>query len=131
MVYLHTDANASDWHVTSHAVNRWFRAYRVTSGRNRVATKTKLEKAIEAQVDSLSAAQRELVLSQFSIYKRNRTRLTELDSALKAISLMKTTTLEELRCKQAERSALTYEYSQLATTNSRISRELFEFLEQR
>ena len=96
-----------------------------------MATKTKLEKAIEAQVDSLSAAQRELVLSQFSIYKRNRTRLTELDSALKAISLMKTTTLEELRCKQAERSALTYEYSQLATTNSRISRELFEFLEQR
>jgi len=90
--------------------------------------KSKLEQAVEARAGALNDAQRELVLSQFSTYKRNKARMAEIESKLKMLDSKDTVTRDELRMKQAERSTLTYELNQLATANSRISAELFEQL---
>ena len=96
-----------------------------------MATKTKLEQAVEEQASSLNDARRELVLSQFSIYKRNRARMFEIESSLKMISARQTSTGDEVKVKHAERSSLSYEYNQLATANSRIASELFDLLGER
>lgn len=101
---------------------------RAVSERSRVATKTKLEQAIEERASTLNDAQRELVMSQFSTYKRNRARMAEIDSQLKILNSMHTATREEVRMKQAERSTLSYEHNQLATANSKIAAELFDQL---
>ena len=92
-------------------------------------TKSKLELAVEQHAESLNAAQRELVMSQFATYKRNRAQMADIDSKLKMVNAMTTTTREELRAKQSERSTLSYEYNQLATANSKIAAELFRQLD--
>ena len=96
-----------------------------------MATKTKLEQAVEEQASSLNDARREIVLSQFSTYKRNKARMLEIDSSLKMLAAKTTSTGDEAREKHAERSSLSYEYTQLATANSRIASELFDLLGER
>lgn len=90
--------------------------------------KSKLEKAIEEQVDKLTPAQAELVRSQYATYKRNKRKMAELDDKLNAVNSQPATTREELRVRQSERSTITYEYGQLSAANSRISAELFNQL---
>ena len=92
--------------------------------------KSKLELAIERHVDVLNDAQRELVLSQFSIYKQNKARLADIKSEMDRADSRQATTLDEVRAKQTTRSTLSYEYNQLATANSRIASDLFKFLEE-
>ena len=92
--------------------------------------KSKLEQAIERQSDGLNDAQRELVRSQFSVYKRNGTRMAAIKDQQTAADAMPAATLDEVRAKQAARSTLSYEYNQLATANSRIAADLFELLEE-
>lgn len=94
-------------------------------------SKSKLEIAVEKHAGRLGDAQRELVKSQFSIYKQNKARLAEIKDRLKTVDAMQTVTLDEVRAKQAQRSSLSYEYNQIATANSRIAAELFDFLEER
>ena len=95
-----------------------------------MATKSKLERAGEMHVERLGDAQRELVLSQLSVYRGNNARMSEIKDRLSADS-SSAATLDEVRAKQATRSTLSYEYNQLATANSRIAAELFDLLEER
>jgi len=92
--------------------------------------KSKLEVAVERHVDALNDAQRELVLSQFSLYKSNKARLAELKSRIDKVDSRPAASLDDVRAKQAQRSTLSYEYNQLATANSRIASDLFIFLEE-
>lgn len=96
-----------------------------------MATKSKLEAAIEAHASSLNDAQGEIVRSQFSVYKANNARMDELSSQLAAINSGHAATREEVRAKQADRASVSYEYNQLATANSRIAAELFDLLGER
>lgn len=93
-----------------------------------MATKTKLEQAVERQADSLSEAQKELALSQCAAYKRNRDRISQLEGKIAAIDACPYHTMDEMRVKQAERSSLAYERAQLMAANSRIAFELSELL---
>lgn len=95
-----------------------------------MATKSKLEQAVEEYAARLNDAQREIVKSQLSEYKRNSARLARIDDEIRAVNARPTVTREEVRTKQAERSALSYEYNQLATANSRIAGELFDFMKE-
>ena len=69
-------------------------------------------------------------MSQFSVYKQNKARMAAIKDQQAAVESAPTSTLDEVRAKQAQRSALSCEYSQLATTNSRIAADLFDFLEE-
>jgi len=94
-------------------------------------TKSKLELAVERHVCQLGEAQRELVMSQFSTYKQNRSRLADIYERLKSIDSIQAVTLDEVRYKQAQRASLSYEHNQLSTANSKIAAELFKFLEEK
>jgi len=91
-----------------------------------MATKSKLEQAIEKQAQSLGDAQRELVMSQFSTYKWNKDRMRQIENQLKIIEF-KTPPSDpkEMKAQLAYRKALTAERNQLTTANNSISSKLF------
>jgi len=93
-------------------------------------TKSKLEQAVESRVRNLNDAQRELALSQFSAYKKNRARLADIESQLDVLDARAPSSVEEVRFRQSQRSALAYEKAHLLTANSRIAAELFRFMEE-
>ena len=93
-----------------------------------MATKSKLEQAVEKQIENLNDAQREIVKSQFAVFKKNRERLASIDAKLDAINARPASSVEEVRRKQSERSTLAYEHNQLSIANSKIAAELFNFL---
>lgn len=95
-----------------------------------MATKSKLEQAIESQTAGLNEAQRELVMSQFAVYKRNQARLAFIESEMDTVNSVSTATRDEVRSKQAYRASLSYEHSQLTTANSKIAADLFEFMKE-
>jgi hypothetical protein len=95
-----------------------------------MATKSKLERAVEDRAGRLGVAQRELVLSQLSVYRGNNARMSHIKDRLAAIDSAPDSTLDEVRVKQASRSTLSYEYNQLSTANSRIAVDLFKLLEE-
>lgn len=99
-------------------------------GKEPMGSKSKLEQAIEAQTSTMNDAQRELVRSQLSVYKRNNARLSQIESELAALNARPTATLDEVRLKQSQRMTLTYEHNQLTTANSSIAAELFKFMEE-
>lgn len=84
-------------------------------------TKTKLEKAIEDGVSSLNDAQRQLVLAQFSDWKRNKARIVEIEDMLK----LKKPGHDEQRCD------LVNERAQLIDVNGRILARLSDQLSDR
>ena len=94
-----------------------------------MATKTRLEKAVEQQVSKLNDAQKELALSQLGIYKQNSARIADIDAKLDAINATSAPTMDSFRYKQSQRTTLAYERSQLAMANSKIASDLFDFLE--
>ena len=96
-----------------------------------MATKSKLEQAVEAHAASLNEAQSEIILSQLSVYKQNKARISEIRDMLDAVNAHPTATLEELRIKQSQRTTLSYELNQIATANSRIASDLFDLLGER
>ena len=93
-----------------------------------MATKSKLEQAVEAMMDSLNPAQRELVRSQLSEYRQNKARMARIDAQLVALEPRNAHSINEVRLQQAQRASLSYERSQLAIANSRIATELSELL---
>jgi len=95
-----------------------------------MATKSKLEQAVDRRAATLGDAQRELVLSQFSVYKQNKQRLADLKDRMVAIDSFRTASLEEVRFKQAQRASFAYEKNQLETANSKIAADLFELLKE-
>lgn len=95
------------------------RAFLDVGERWRVATKTKLERAVEERASELPDAQREIVLAQFAVYKANRLRIAEIDDALKLSG----------RDPGDARSRLCTERSQLTMTNTEIMSKLFDQLD--
>ena len=95
-----------------------------------MATKSKLEQAVDKRAAMLGDAQRELVLSQFSVYKQNKQRLADIKDRMVSIDSVGTATLEEVRFKQAQRASLAYEKNQIETANSKIAADLFELLKE-
>lgn len=98
-------------------------------GRSRVA-KSKLERAVEERASDLNDAQKELVMSQLSAYRKNLARLSKVESEIAAVNAVQAATREDVRLKQARRASLTYEHGQLTTANSRIAADLNEFLKE-
>ena len=82
-------------------------------------TKSKLEKAIEDKAASLGNAQKEIVLSQLATYKRNKSRIGEIDDVL-VVAKNK---------PSAEHARLSAERNQLVITNSDILSKMFQQLE--
>ena len=95
-----------------------------------MATKSKLEQAVENRAADLNEAQRELVLSQFSTYKKNAARIAQISDELRAVNARGTVTRDEVRAKQADRASLAYEQNQLSTASSKIAADLFGFLKE-
>lgn len=95
-----------------------------------MATKSKLEQAVERQAALLNEAQREIVLSQLSVYKQNAARMAKISDELVAVNARATVTRDELRAKQSDRASLVYEQNQLSTANSKIATDLFNFLKE-
>lgn len=96
-----------------------------------MATKSKLEQAVEARAGELNDAQRELVKTQLASFKRNRDRMNAIADRLRTLDSTSYATMDEMRARQSERMSLAYEYNQLATANSDISEKLFGFMEKR
>ena len=84
----------------------------------KMATKSKLEQAVEKKASSLNDAQKELVLSQFSVYKRNKARIAEIEDVLRISSCTPST----------DRSNLATERNQLTIANNEIAAKLFQQL---
>jgi predicted nuclease with TOPRIM domain len=91
-------------------------------------TRSKLEQAVTGRASQLNDAQREIIASQFFEYKNNKERLLDVREQLRAVNGRQTPTLDELRRKQGDRSALVYEQAQLSMANSRIASDLFRLL---
>lgn len=91
-----------------------------------MATKTKLEQAIEKQALSLDDAQRELVLSQFSTYKWNKNRMRDIEDIFRMMdSRPVPTDPKAMKSEVIYRKSLTSERNQLATANNSIASKLF------
>ena len=95
-----------------------------------MATRSKLEQAVERQIGNLNEAQRELVRSQLSVYRRNDARLAHIEAEIRRVDSEVTPTRDGVREKQAKRASLSYEHNQLSTANSKIAADLFDFLEE-
>lgn len=94
-----------------------------------MATKTKFDQTIEQQLSKLNNAQREVAQAQFSIYKKNRSRISDIDTELEAIRATSAQTMDAFKYKQTKITTLAYERGQLAMANSKIAADLFDFLE--
>lgn len=92
-----------------------------------MATKSKLEKAVEENASDLNGAQRELVLAQFSDWKRNNARIGQIEDALRLGRSSATST----SARNAQRAELVNERAQLIDVNGRIAARLFEQLSDR
>lgn len=88
--------------------------------------KTKLEKAVEQGTTSLNDAQREIVMSQFRDYKRNKARITEIADLLG--TKRSTVSSSDARALAAERAVLANEQAALMKANAEISDKLFNQL---
>lgn len=95
-----------------------------------MATKNKLEREIENQAAQLSAAQREIVLSQFSDYKRNKARIAAIEDLLNAPRKTQVTT-SAANAEAAAIRDLTRERAQLMAVNNEIAAKLFDQLSDR
>ncbi len=84
-----------------------------------LATKSKLEKAVEKGAASLNEAQREIVISQFSEFKKNKARILEIETTLRTSG----------REPSVQRSMLSTERAQLISSNNEIADRLFKQLQ--
>lgn len=87
-----------------------------------MATKSKLEKAISERSESLNPAQRELVMSQFADWKRNKARIAQIEDILGTRRRAASGAFVE------HRPELVNERAQLIDVNGRIAARLFEQL---
>ena len=93
--------------------------------RSRLATKSKLEQAVEKQASCLNDAQRHLVMSQFSDYKANKARISEIDDRIEMMDVQVLANPELEKLKLAQRSTLVSERNQLKEANAAIAAKLF------
>lgn len=121
-------------HLLHNGMSRYRYMYRRSkTGRFRaiwgkMATKSKLEQAVEQQASNLNDAQRELVMSQFSAYKSNRSRIIQIEETLRLMDVQPVAGPDGTRIHLAQRMALSNERNQLVETNSTIASKLFSQL---
>lgn len=89
--------------------------------------KSKLEKAIEEAISGLNDAQRQLVLTQFSDWKRNKARIAEIEDLLR----LRQSSATSSSARAAQRAELMAERTQLMDLNGRILVRLSEQLPDR
>lgn len=94
-----------------------------------MATKSKLETAVEKHAGRLNDARRELVLSQFSVYKRNRARILQIEETLGLMDAQPVSGPDGARVHLAQRTALASERNGLVEANNAIASSLFSQLE--
>jgi hypothetical protein len=85
-----------------------------------MATKSKLEQAVERQASSLNDAQRELTLSQFSDFKRNKSRIAQIEDVMR---MMDANPAQD--GDVARRMQLASERAQLIEANNSLASNLF------
>lgn len=95
-----------------------------------MATKSKLERAVEERAKSLNDAQRELLLSQFKTYKENKARIGLLENRIGVLDVQNLANPEKEKLRLAERAALVSERSQLTEVNDGIAANLFNHLKE-
>lgn len=93
-----------------------------------MATKSKLERAVERQAATLNDAQKELILSQFAIYKRSKARIADVENKIAVIDMQKSLVPEKAKMQLAQRASLVSERSLLVEGNNEIAAKLFEQL---
>ena len=93
-----------------------------------MATRSKLEQAVEKKATDLNEAQQELVRSQFTEYKKNKARISQIEDLLGTAHIANTSDPEQAKVHIANRMALASERSQLVTTNNEIASTLFDQL---
>ncbi len=93
-----------------------------------MATKSKLERAVEKQAATLNEAQKELILAQFSIYKRGKAKIAEVENKIAVIDMQKSLVPEKAKMQLAQRASLVSERSLLVEANNEIAAKLFEQL---
>ena len=91
-----------------------------------MATKSKLERAIEERISGFNDAQRELVLSLFAAYKKNKARLLQIEDELSKCNMQ--ASLQPEKVQLVQRASLVSEKSMLIETNSTIASRLFDLL---
>ena len=94
-----------------------------------MATKSKLEQAVETQIEGMNDAQRELMKSQLSNYRKSKSLMAKIEDEISVLNAKPTATREDLRLKQTVRAAMTHEYSQLSIASNEIASTLFDKLE--
>jgi len=92
-----------------------------------MATKSKLEQAVESRASDLNDAQKELVKSQLSDFKKNKARIMEIEDLLGA-ARSPAANHEKAKIQIANRMALASERSQLISSNNEIAESLFNQL---
>ena len=100
-------------------------------GRSRVATKSKLEQAVERQAENLNDVQRRLVMSQFSDFKRNKARMAEIDDRVGMMDVQMLANPEQEKLRLAQRQNLIDERGHLAEANVKIAANLFAQLSEK
>ena len=109
--------------------------FRAETGRfgegSRVATKSKLEQAVEKQVECLNDVQKHLVMSQFSDFKRNKARIAEIDDKVGMTDVQMLANPEQEKLRLAQRATLVSERNQLVETNNGIAANLFAQLSEK
>lgn len=96
-----------------------------------MATKSKLEQAVERQAEGLNEVQRHLVMSQFSDFKRNKARIAEIDDKVGMMDVQMLANPEQEKLKLAQRSTLVSERNQLVEANNGIAANLFAQLSEK
>ena len=95
-----------------------------------MATKSKLERAVEERAKTLNDAQRELLLSQFRTYKDNKARIVALENRIGVLDVQNLANPDKEKLRLAERSSLVMEKSQLTEVNDGIAANLFKHLKE-
>lgn len=93
-----------------------------------MATKSKLEQAVEKQASCLNDAQKALLLSQFDTYKQNKAKIADIDDRIGMLDVQMLANPDTERLRLARRATLVSEKSQLQEVNSTISAKLFDQL---
>lgn len=100
---------------------------RIRAGLGGLVSKSKLEKAIEDGLSGLNEAQKQLVRAQFSDWKRNKARISEIEDVLRLRQSSATST----SARNAQRAELVAERAQLIDVNGRILARLTDQLSDR
>ena len=96
-----------------------------------MATKSKLEQAVERQAENLNEVQRHLVMSQLSDFKRNKARMAEIDDKVGMMDVQMLASPEKKEFRLAQRQNLIEERGYLSEANIKIAANLFAQLSQK